>query len=142
MSREFECAGALEKLYIKTEAEGEAQGNGSLVMMEISRIAILAALLLAAVSPSPAKADRIDGNWCRGLKFLSIDGPKIVTAGGTKMTGEYDRHGFQYVVPNGEPDAGATITMAQMHDELMRLSSSARPGEEAEDWIRCKRQIS
>ena len=23
------------------------------------------------------------------------------------MTGEYDRHGFQYVVPYGEPDPGA-----------------------------------
>lgn len=110
-------------------------------MTVISRFAILAALLLTAISPSPAKADRIDGNWCRGLKHLSIDGPNIVTPGGAKMTGEYDRHGFQYVVPNGEPDEGATITMAQMHEELMHLSSSAKPGE-VEDWTRCKRQIS
>ena len=107
----------------------------------VSRLAILAVLLLAAVSPSPAKADRIDGNWCRGLNHLFIDGPNIVTPGGTKMTGLYDRHGFQYAVPNGEPDPGATITIAQMHEELMKLSSSARPGE-VEDWTRCKRQIS
>lgn len=110
-------------------------------MTALSRYAVLAALFLTAISPSPAKADRIDGNWCRGLKFLSIDGPNIVTPGGTRMTGEYDRHGFLYVVPKGEPNAGATITMAQMHDELMVLSSSAKPGE-SEDWIRCKRQIS
>jgi hypothetical protein len=110
-------------------------------MTVISRFAIPVALLLTAFSPSPAKADRIDGNWCRGLKHLSIDGPNIVTPGGAKMTAEYDRHGFRYVVPNGEPEPGATITMAQMHEELMRLSSSAKPGE-VEDWTRCKRQIS
>jgi hypothetical protein len=110
-------------------------------MMTLSKMTILAALLLTAISISPAKADRIDGSWCRVLKHLSIDGPNIVTPGGVKMTGEYDRHGFQYIVPNGEPDSGATITMTQMHDELMRLSSSARPGE-VEDWKRCKRQIS
>ena len=107
----------------------------------VSRLAILAVLLLAAIAPSPAKADRIDGNWCWGLKHLSIDGPNIVTPGGTNMTGEYDRHGFQYVVPYGEPDPGATITMAQMHEELMRLSSSAKPGA-VEDWTRCKRRTS
>ncbi len=110
-------------------------------MTVISRMAIVAALLLTAISPSPAQADRIDGHWCRGLKHLSVDGPNIVTPGGTEMTGEYDRHGFQYVVPHGEPDAGATITMAQMHEELMQLSSSAKPGE-VEDWTRCTRQIS
>lgn len=101
----------------------------------------MAAIFLTAIFSSPSKADRIDGNWCRGLKYLSIDGPNIVTPGGAKMAGDYDRHGFQYVIPSGEPEAGATITMAQMHDELMRLSSSARPGE-VEDWIRCKRQTS
>ena len=110
-------------------------------MTVISRFAILAAMLLTVISPLPAKADRIDGNWCRGLKYLSIDGPNIVTPVGAKMTGDYDRHGFQYVVPNGEPDAGATITMVQMHEELMQLSSSANPGQ-AEDWTMCQRQIS
>ena len=97
-------------------------------MTGLSRYALLAAVLLTAISPSPAKADRIDGDWCRGLKILSIDGPNIITPGGARMTGEYDRHGFQYVVPKSEPDAGATITMAQMHEELMHLASSAKPG--------------
>ena len=110
-------------------------------MTALSRYALLAAVLLTAIPPLPAKADRIDGDWCRGLKILSIDGPNIVTPGGARMTGEYDRHGFQYIVPKGEPDTGATITMAQMHEELMHLESSAKPGE-VEDWTRCKRQIS
>ncbi len=95
---------------------------------------------LAAVS-GPAKADQIDGHWCQGLKHLYIDGPKIVTPGGNEITGEYDRHGFRYVVPAGEPDAGAAISMEQMHDELMHLQSSAKPGA-VQNWIRCNRQIS
>lgn len=96
---------------------------------------------LMVLIASPAHADRIDGNWCRGMKHLSIDGPTIVTPGGTKMTGKYDRHGFQYVVPEGEPGAGETITMVQQHEELMQLTSSAKP-DTVEDWIPCQRQIS
>jgi len=88
-----------------------------------------------------AFADRIDGHWCKGLKRLYIDGPRIVTPGGTKMTGDYDRHGFTYVVPAGEDDAGATIVMQQMHEELMQWQSSAKPGD-VQEWIRCKEQIS
>ena len=110
-------------------------------MAMVSRFAILAVLALVATFPSPARADRIDGNWCRKLKHLSIDGANIVTPGGTRMIGDYDRHGFQYVVPDGEPDAGATVTMAQVHEELMQLSSTAKPGE-TEDWIRCNREMS
>jgi len=110
-------------------------------MTVLSRFAVLMALFLTAFSPLPAKADQIDGHWCRGLKLLSIDGPNIVTPGGTRMTGDYERHSFQYVVPDGEPDTGAKITIAQVHDELMQLSSSARPGQ-SEPWTRCKKQVS
>jgi hypothetical protein len=97
--------------------------------------------VLIVFSVSPARADRIDGNWCHGIKHLSINGPTIVTPGGTKITGKYDRHGFQYVVPEGEVGAGDTITMMQQHEELMQLSSSAKP-EVVEDWIPCQRQVS
>ena len=97
--------------------------------------------LAATLITSGAHADRIDGNWCKGLKRLHIDGPQIVTPGGTKMTGDYDRHAFTYVVPAGEDDAGATITMQQMHEELMQWQSSTNPSD-VQDWIRCKEQIS
>src|SRR2546430_1062332 len=49
-----------------------------------------------------ARADAIDGNWCRPpAKQFSIRGPAIVTPGGTAMQGNYDRHRLMYVVaPN------------------------------------------
>jgi len=105
------------------------------------RVPVLTGLAIAMLFPAPVGADQIDGNWCRGLKHFSIDGPSIVTPGGTKMTGIYDRHGFQYVVPEGEPGAGTTITMAQQHDELVHVSSSAKP-DEVQNWTPCNRQIS
>ena len=102
---------------------------------------IVPVLALALLAPTSAKADRIDGNWCRGLAHLAIDGPTIITPGGTRMSGDYDRHGFRYVVPTGEPGAGATISMVQLSEQLMQLSSSAKPGD-VQDWTRCQRQIS
>jgi len=109
----------------------------------LSRFSALFAIFILApiLMSTPAFADRIDGHWCKGLKRLYIDGPQIVTPGGTKMTGDYDRHGFTYVVPAGEDDAGATITMQQMHEELMQWQSSSNPSD-VQDWIRCKEQIS
>ena len=105
------------------------------------RFMVPVAMVIATAISAPAKADQIDGNWCRGLKHLFIDGPDIVTPGGSKTQGDYDRHGFRYVVPDGEPDAGASVKMVQVHDDLMQLSSSATSGE-VEDWTRCQRQIS
>ena len=108
------------------------------------RKTLLAAGMIAAASvllPGTALADRIDGHWCKGVKILSIDGPQIVTPGGTKMAGKYDRHGFEYVAPSGEEDAGATVIIAQVHDELMRLTRSTAP-EAIEEWHRCQKTIS
>ena len=112
-------------------------------MVSALRAGLLIVPLLAGalLAPTAAKADRIDGNWCHGVKHLFIDGPNIKTPGGTRMTGDYDRHGFRYVVPKSEPGGGATISMVQLSEELMQVSSSAKPGD-VEDWIRCQRQIS
>jgi hypothetical protein len=65
---------------------------------------ILARLFLAStawltLSPGPAHADQIDGNCCaRDGSNLTIHGPRIVTPGGNQLQGDYDRHGFAYVV--------------------------------------------
>ena len=97
----------------------------------------LAAILLPA---APARADRIDGNWCYKSRHMTIDGPSIVTPGGTKMRGLYDRHGFQYTVPAGEPDAGAQVDMVQYDDQTIQVTTT--PGTTAgaprtEIWNRC-----
>ena len=96
-------------------------------------IAFAATLLPAA----PAWADRIDGNWCYETRSLHIEGPNIVTPGGARMTGDYDRHGFRYTVPAGEPDAGADVDMVQFDDNTVQVTTGgANP--RTETWNRCK----
>ena len=98
--------------------------------------AVMAALLLPA---APALADKIDGNWCfTDSRHMSIDGPAIVTPGGTSMTGEYDRHGFRYVVPAGEADAGAQVDMIQHDDYTIQVTTTPAGGAaRTEIWKRC-----
>ena len=62
-----------------------------------------AAMTLFVLSAAPARADAIDGDWCRpDGKHMSIRGPEIVTPMGTHTRGNYDRHAFSYAVPAKE----------------------------------------
>ena len=86
-------------------------------------------------------ADAIDGDWCDGKgKSLSIRGSKIVTPGGKEISGRYDRHAFDYVVPQGEPDAGGDVNMIQLNEQTVRLRSSGA-GED-QIWKRCSLKTS
>lgn len=101
------------------------------------RLALAAlAIVLAA---APARADRIDGEWCHLSSSLKIDGPTIRTPGNSVLTGDYSRHGFTYTVPAGEPEAGTQIVMVLRNDELMELTR-AQSGvtQPTERWQRCK----
>ena len=73
--------------------------------MNTRRLVLLAGSTVGAffLSASGARADAIDGNWCAADgRTFSIEGPKILTPGGTATTGDYTRHSFAYVVPSGE----------------------------------------
>jgi hypothetical protein len=60
----------------------------------------------------PALADALDGDWCfTDGRNLNIQGPAIITPGGTSTTGDYARHTFRYTVPDGDPGAGGEIFM-------------------------------
>ena len=102
-------------------------------MMHRATAAFLTILLLGVAAP--AWADAIDGEWCLpDGKRMAIAGPAIVTPGGKKMTGNYDRHAFDYVIPEGEPGAGQKRVMTLLSEELM----NARVGTGAvEVWRRC-----
>lgn len=100
-----------------------------------SRLACGAAALTALATP--ALADRIDGEWCFATQSLQIDGPSIRTPGGSQIKGDYSRHGFAYVVPAPEPEAGAEISMHLLNEELMTLSRR-KPDKPDETWRRCK----
>ncbi len=97
-------------------------------------------LALAAGLPSrPALADAIDGDWCHGAQSLTIAGPRIRTPEGAEMTGDYNRHGFRYVVPDGAPQAGSEVVMVLNSEELMTLvRRSGGTQSQPESWRRCK----
>jgi hypothetical protein len=109
-------------------------------MMSITNFipAVLKLLFVSAtfvILPTAAIADAIDGDWCAKMgRHLNIDGPKIKTPGGNKITGGYERHGFSYVVPSGEVHGSETIHM-QMHSEDLILMTL--PDGSIEKWSRC-----
>ncbi|MSO99742.1 MAG: hypothetical protein EXR07_01640 [Acetobacteraceae bacterium] len=88
-----------------------------------------AAVLLSLAGP--AHADAIDGHWCDNEKrHLEINGPAIVTPSGASLKGDYNRHGFTYLEPNG----GKTIVMVLLSEVSMRLKAGEGPDEM---WHRC-----
>ena len=105
---------------------------------------VLGVVALAAISISnPASADAIDGHWCHAAsgKHLRIDGPAITTPGGNKIEGDYDRHGFRYIVPVAEQAAVKAVTMSVIDDENMQLTGGFA-GSSVQDWRRCTQPTS
>jgi hypothetical protein len=97
--------------------------------------------ILLALAARPALADKIDGAWCReNGTHLSIDGPHIVSPGGTATEGAYARHYFSFVVPPGEPDAGVTMEMRLLNEETMQ--SRVGPTAPVLTWRRCSPDVS
>ena len=96
------------------------------------------AFLVAALTATPAYADRIDGEWCSPKGSLRIEGPKIRTPAGTDTTGRYTRHAFAYEPPPGDSDTGQMIVMQLLSEELMKLAhvKDGMPGP-WEEWHRC-----
>ncbi len=107
--------------------------------------AVVAAVLVAVAGP--AHADAIDGDWCSGDgRTFAIQGNQIVTWGGTRMAGDYDRHGFRYVIPAREPAAGATVDMVLQSEYVLHLqvkpaAAGAAPGP-LQVWRRCSPKTS
>lgn len=99
--------------------------------------------ILAALTATPALADAIDGEWCREGRHFVIEGPNITTYAGTRMTGDYSRHGFRYVAPATEPEAGTEIVMQLRSEENLdlyrRAPGAAAPAQPTpEPWRRCR----
>jgi hypothetical protein len=106
-------------------------------MLTMAGLAAIAASVLA----SPARADAIDGDWCAddGRNF-AIRGPAITTPGGAAIEGEYARHGFAYVVPQGEAGAGERVAMTLLNENTVEIHAGDHGL--AVIWIRCKPAIS
>ena len=98
------------------------------------RILITVAAIMAS---SPAFADAIDGDWCftTEARHLRIEGSSITTPAGTKTTGDYYRHAFTYIVPDGEPGAGEPVALQMLNEEEVEVSVN---GGTAQVWRRCE----
>lgn len=105
------------------------------------RVIVAACLCLAALlTAGGVRADAIDGTWCfKDGRHMIIDGPNILIPGGLRLQGLYDRHGFEYTVPDGQPQAGTTITMSLIDDDTMTVYPGTAP---MQTWLRCRLQTS
>ncbi len=88
----------------------------------------------------PALADALDGDWCDGKRLhLSIKGPMITTPSGATLRGDYRRHAFDYVAPEGDPDAGLGIEIRQLSEDYMNFSRVRGGVHDAPElWKRCQ----
>lgn len=108
-----------------------------------SRFSSAAVCALMTVSGAGAAlADAIDGSWCdRDGRRIEISGAAIVTPGGNRISGEYSRHAFSYIVPAGEEGAGSQVDMDLLGEYDMRLWPKGRtadpPTGGAQHWKRC-----
>ncbi len=115
--------------------------------MDIRQFGCVTALALATLAfmAAPAAADAIDGHWCYSDgSRMSIEGPSIVTPGGTRMEGDYDRHGFRYTVPRAEAGAGSPVSMVLIDDDTLHLTrgAAAQAAAQPQVWRRCGPPIS
>jgi hypothetical protein len=106
------------------------------------RLHLLTICAAAALAPATARADAVDGDWCReDGKRMTIRGPDIVTPGGQRTRGDYTRHYFSYVIPAGEAGAGETVAITLLSEYL----AHARQGSDAapiQVWRRCQPGVS
>jgi hypothetical protein len=99
----------------------------------------LAAAATVVTFAAPAFADVIDGTWCYKDQSLSIDGPNIITPGRSAITGNYQRHSFDYTTPVNERDAGAAVHMILLNENTVNLWVGAAYPESGtvQVWLRC-----
>ncbi len=96
---------------------------------------------LLTLAATPALADRIDGNWCSGKGTrIAINGARITTPAGNLLTGNYTRHAFSYVAPQGDMGDGQTVLMRLLSDEYVQIQAGATA--KAETWQRCNPEVS
>jgi len=103
----------------------------------------LMAIGLGTIGADVARADAIDGTWCseRDHRQITIKGTEAFIPGGRRVTGEYSRHRFSYVIPMPDAEAGR-IKLLRLMGELNMMSVSAKPDgtepSEPESWKRCE----
>lgn len=105
--------------------------------MSVFRGALVCSLLIGGMilPTGSALADRIDGQWCNQDRSLTIEGPRITTPGGNKLSGDYGRHDFSYTAPAGEAGAGARVALRLINDDNVEVRFG---GDSPQLWRRCR----
>ena len=97
-------------------------------------------LTLLLAFAQAARADSIDGNWCRvDGRHVEVRGSEIATPGGNFVTGSYSRHAFSYIIPTGEEGAGNDVQMHLISEDAVRVTVA---GGTTEVWRRCRPAVS
>ena len=119
--------------------------NVSMVKIALQRLGC-AGLIVAAITlvgTNAAWADAIDGTWCseRDHRQITINGSEAVLPGGRRVTGNYSRHRFSYLIPMPDAEAGQ-LKMLQLTGEVSMMSATANSDgsepSEPERWKRCE----
>jgi hypothetical protein len=107
-----------------------------------SRLLIILVATAMLLQTGASRADAIDGDWCStdGMR-MSISGEKITTPGGRHIEGNYSRHAFSYVVPDGESGPGEVVNII-LRGEYLALSRQGPADGQLREWRRCKETIS
>ncbi|MGP6085935.1 hypothetical protein [Antarctobacter jejuensis] len=86
--------------------------------------------------PAAGLADEISGEWCSPEgESLTIKGSRVVAPSGIETDGQYSRHRYEFVMPEGGADAGAVIVIQQLSDEEVEVSID---GSAPVSWSRCR----
>ena len=98
-----------------------------------------ALVLVAAMfwTASAAVADVITGAWCPpgGGRVLVVKNFNDVTFRSKMVKANVDRHNVDFVIPDGEPDAGQQFKANQLNDEQIRVTIGKNA---PEIWTPCK----
>ena len=111
--------------------------------MQRTFLAVFVALGFVSGGVNLAHADAIDGTWCseRDHRQLTVAGPSATLPGGQRVTGEYSRHRFSYIVPMPDVQAGRVMVLRLMGEMAMISVSASADGaspSEPENWKRCE----
>jgi hypothetical protein len=105
-----------------------------------SIVAVALFIRMAPLSVAAAHAQNLpalDGNWCHADgKRLSVKGADIVTPGGKPLRADYARTFASWVIPDGEHNAGMTVTMMLIGSDRAHTREGAADTPPLE-WRRC-----
>lgn len=97
--------------------------------------------LPAQKPPAPASPGQglpaLDGNWCHADgKRLSVKGTDVITPGGKPLRADYARTFASWVIPDGELNAGMTVTMMLIGSDRAHTREGAADTP-PQEWRRC-----